>query len=50
MGRTFGRTVYLLAAGLAACTPRLEDATTVVPPGCIARLDDWSNIVIEVGT
>ena len=25
------------------------DATTVVPPGCTASLDDWSNIVIDVG-
>ncbi len=24
------------------------DSTTVVPPGCRARLDEWSNIVIEV--
>ena len=25
------------------------DATTVVPPGCAARRDEWDNIVIEVG-
>ena len=25
------------------------DATTVVPPGCAASLDEWSNIVIDVG-
>jgi N-methylhydantoinase A len=25
------------------------DATTVVPPGCSARLDEWGNIVIEIG-
>ena len=25
------------------------DATTVVPPGCAARLDQWQNLVIEVG-
>ena len=25
------------------------DATTVVPPGCTARLDEWGNIVILVG-
>ena len=25
------------------------DVTTVVPPGCSARLDEWSNIVIDVG-
>jgi N-methylhydantoinase A len=25
------------------------DATTVVPPGCVAQLDEWGNIVIEVG-
>ena len=24
------------------------DATTVVPPGCFARLDEWDNIVIDV--
>ena len=24
------------------------DATTVVPPGCFARLDEWNNIVIDV--
>ena len=24
------------------------DATTVVPPGCAARLDEWSNVVIDV--
>ena len=24
------------------------DATTVVPPGCSARLDEWNNIVIDV--
>ena len=24
------------------------DATTVVPPGCTARIDEWSNIVIDV--
>ena len=24
------------------------DATTVVPPGCTARLDEWNNIVIDV--
>jgi N-methylhydantoinase A len=36
-------------------TPRLGpliideyDATTVVPPNCTARLDEWGNIVIEV--
>ena len=26
------------------------DVTTVVPPGSSARLDEWSNIVIDVGT
>ena len=25
------------------------DATTVIPPGCRAWLDEWSNIVIDVG-
>ena len=25
------------------------DVTTVVPPGSSARLDEWSNIVIDVG-
>jgi N-methylhydantoinase A len=25
------------------------DATTVVPPGCAARRDEWDNVVIEVG-
>ena len=25
------------------------DATTVVPPGCAARLDDAGNIVLEIG-
>jgi N-methylhydantoinase A len=25
------------------------DSTTVVPPGCAARRDEWGNIVIEVG-
>jgi N-methylhydantoinase A len=25
------------------------DATVVVPPGCAASLDEWNNIVIEVG-
>jgi N-methylhydantoinase A len=24
------------------------DVTTVVPPGCAAWLDEWSNIVIDV--
>jgi N-methylhydantoinase A len=24
------------------------DATTVVPPGCSARLDEWGNIVLDV--
>jgi N-methylhydantoinase A len=24
------------------------DATTVVPPGCRAALDDWGNIVIQI--
>ena len=24
------------------------DATTVIPPGCSARLDDWGNIEIDV--
>jgi N-methylhydantoinase A len=29
--------------------PHLDDATAVVPPGCSARLDDWGNIVIQIG-
>ncbi|ETW95697.1 MAG: hypothetical protein ETSY1_29560 [Candidatus Entotheonella factor] len=24
------------------------DATTVIPPGCVASLDNWSNMVIEI--
>ena len=37
-------------------TPRLGpfiveeyDATVVVPPGCAARLDEWQNIVMDIG-
>jgi N-methylhydantoinase A len=26
------------------------DATTVVPPSCTAALDDWGNIVVEIGS
>jgi N-methylhydantoinase A len=25
------------------------DATTVVPPGCRIVLDDWSNMVVDIG-
>ena len=24
------------------------DATTVIPPGCLAGLDEWGNIIIEI--
>jgi N-methylhydantoinase A len=25
------------------------DATCVIPPGCEASLDDWGNIIIDIG-
>jgi N-methylhydantoinase A len=40
-----------LASGVQAGPLIVEeyDATTVVPPGCAAGLDEWGNIVIEIG-
>jgi len=43
---------FELAGGEARCGPLLideYDATTLVPPGCSARLDDVGNIVIRIG-
>ena len=42
---------FELARGEPRCGPLLideYDATTLVPPGCAARLDDFNNIVIRI--
>ena len=39
--------IYLIGVVVTALLS--NDATAVVPPGCTAGLDRWSNIIIEVG-
>ena len=44
---------YRLPAGAQIAGPAIveeRESTTVLPPGCGARVDDWGSLIVEVGS